>query len=151
MNTSPMNRKLMALAFCPALGAFVVGLCLVHTVRNFSRPYFIVMVLFGVSLVADLFWTRGEVRRLAPGETAKIHTNQFLWSCVFISMICFGLGMAVAGFNWFSTDFMQKFNVAFWITITVIAIYPVRRDAKRLANAAGEGRIAPGLKNPGGQ
>jgi hypothetical protein len=60
---------------------------------------------------------------------------------LFFSMLCFGLGMAVSGFNWFSTDFMRRFNLVFWITLTGVAIYPVRRDAKRLADAAGPSQI----------
>jgi hypothetical protein len=94
------------------------------------------MVLFGAVLIADLLWTRHEVRRLATSEIAKQAATQFLWSCIFFSMISFSLGMAVSGWNWFSTDFMQRFNLLFWSAMTGIAIYPVHRDAKRLADAA---------------
>jgi hypothetical protein len=55
-------------------------------------------------------------------------------------MLSFGLGMAVSGLNLFGTDFMPTFNVAFWSAMTGIAIYLVRRDAKRLANAVGPSR-----------
>jgi len=95
------------------------------------------MVLFGVSLIFDLFWTRREVRRLAASETAKKHATQFLWSCIFFSMVSLGLGMAVSGIVLFSTDFIRMFAAVFWSAITGVAIYPVLRDAKRLADAVG--------------
>ena len=95
------------------------------------------MVLFGVSLIFDLFWTRREVRRLATSETAKKHATQFLWSCIFFSMVSLGLGMAMSSFVLFSTDFIRMFGAVFWSAITGVAIYPVLRDAKRLADAAG--------------
>jgi hypothetical protein len=72
---------------------------------------------------------------------AKKAGTQFLWSCIFFSTLSFGLGMAVSGWNWFSTDFMQRFNLLFWSAMTGIAIYPVRRDAKRLADAAGPSQV----------
>jgi hypothetical protein len=66
---------------------------------------------------------------------AKKAATQFLWSCISFSMLSFGLGAAVSGWNWFSTDFIQRFNLLFWSAMTGIGIYPVRRDAKRLADA----------------
>jgi hypothetical protein len=83
-----------------------------------------------------LFWTRRAVRRLATGEVASKHARQFLWSCIFFSAYPFMLGMAVAGYVWSSTDFIWKFSVVFWGAMTAVAIYPVRRDAKRLADAS---------------
>ena len=77
-------------------------------VEHFDSLYFTVMILFGASLIADLLWTRRELRRLAAGEMAKKAATQFLWSCIFFSMLSFSLGMAVSGWNWFSTDFMGK-------------------------------------------
>lgn len=143
VNTSSVKRELLTHAFFCALGAFVVGLCLIHTIKHVDSVYLTVMVLFAVSLIADLFWTHREVRRLAASEAAKKHATQFLWSCTFFSMLSLTLGMALSGFNWFSTDFMRRFNVVFWIALTAVAIYPVRRDAKRLADAAAPSQIAP--------
>ena len=82
-----------------------------------------------------LFWTRRAVRRLATGEIANKHAGPFLWSCIFFSMLSFMFGMAVSGYAWFSTDFMRTFGVVFWGAMTAVAIYPVRRDAKRLATS----------------
>jgi hypothetical protein len=104
---------------------------------HFDILYLTVMVLFGVCLLFDLFWTRREVRRLAASETAKKHATQFLWSCICFSMVSLGSGMAVSSMVWFGTDFLRIFSVVFWSAITGIAIYPVLRDAKRLADAAG--------------
>jgi hypothetical protein len=56
-------------------------------------------------------------------------------------MLSLGLGMAVSGFVWFSTDFMRRFNVVFWSALTGVAIYPVLRDAKRLADAVRPSQI----------
>ena len=38
---------------------------------------------------------------------------------------------------WSSTDFIGMFSAVFWSVITGVAIYPVLRDAKGLAGAAG--------------
>ena len=141
MNTDSIKRKLLVHAFCAAPGALVFGFCLVRTIEHFDNLYLTVTVLFGTSLIADLLWTRREVRRLAASEIAKKAAAQFLWSCIFFSMLSFGLGMAVSGWNWFSTDLMLAFNLLFWSAMTGRATYPVRRDAKRLADAAGPSHI----------
>jgi hypothetical protein len=132
-----IKGKLLTHAFCAALSAFVCGFCLVRMVEHFDSLYFTVMILFGVSLISDLLWTRREVRRLAVSETAKKHATQFLWSCIFFSMISSGFGMALSAFVLFSTDFIRMFGAVFWSAITGVAIYPILRDAKRLADAAG--------------
>jgi hypothetical protein len=141
MNTSSIKGKLLAHAFCTAPGTLVFGFCLVRTIKHFDSLYLTIVVLFGAALIADLFWTRREVRRLAASEIAKKAATQFLWSCIFFSMLSFGLGMAVSGWNWFSTDFMRGFNLLFWSAMTGIGIYPVCRDAKRFANAAEPSQI----------
>ena len=141
MSASSTKGQLLAHAFSAAPSALVLGFCLVRTTKHFDRLYFTVTVLFGASLIADLLWTRREVRRLAASEMAKKAATQFLWSCIFFSMLSFGLGMAVSGWNRFSTDFMRGFNLLFWSAMTGIAIYPVCRDAKRLADAAGPSQI----------
>ena len=144
LSTNSTKGKLLAHAFSAAPSALVFGFCLVRTVKHFDRLYLIVLILFGASLIADLLWTRREVRRLAASEIAKKAATQFLWSCICFSMISFSLGMAVSGWNWFSTDFMQRFNLLFWSAMTGIAIYPVRRDAKRLADAVGPSQVPSG-------
>jgi hypothetical protein len=105
-------------------------------IKHFDSLSVTVMVLFGVSLIADLLWTRREVRRLAADKIAGKAATQFLWSCIFFSMLSFGLGIAVSGLNWFGTDFIPTFSLVFWSAMTGIAIYLVWRDAKCLANAA---------------
>ena len=142
MNTNSIKGKLLAHAFSAAPGALVFGFCLVRTIQHFESLYLTAAVLFGAVLLADLLWTRREVRRLAASEIANKAATQFLWSCVFFSMLSFGLGMAVSGWNWFSTDFMRGFNLLFWSAMTGIGIYPVSRDAKRLADAAGPSPIS---------
>jgi hypothetical protein len=133
MNTN----KLLVHPFSAAPGAFVVGICLVRTIKHFDTGYLTFTVLFAACLVADLFWTRREVRRLAASEIAKKSASTFLWSCIFFSMISLSLGMQVAGFVWYGHDFLRRFGLVFWSAITGIGIYPVCRDAKRLADAAG--------------
>ncbi len=132
-----IKGKLLTHALCAASSALVFGFCLVRTIKHFDSLYLTVMLLFGASLIADLLWTRREVRRLAAGEIANKAATQFLWSCIFFSMLSFGLGMSVSGYVWLSADFLQTFGVVFWSAMTAVAIYPVRRDAKRLADAAG--------------
>ena len=94
-------------------------------------------------------WTRRDVRRLAIGEIANKHAVQFLWSCVFFSILSFMFGMAVSGYTWFSTDFMRTFGLVFWSAMTAIAIYPVRRDAKRLADAVASSHITSVQRDQG--
>ena len=140
MNIDSLKGKLLAHAFWAAASAFVLGLFLVRTMKDADLPDVTVAVLSGLSLMVVLFWTRRSVRRLATGETAKQQANQFLWSCVFLGMISLGFGMQVAGFAWFSTDFMRTFGAVFWAALTAVSTYPIHRDAKRLADAAGQGR-----------
>ena len=146
-NTNSIKRRLLAHAFSTALAAFVVGLCLVRTIKRFDSLHLAVMILFGGVLISGLLWTRREIRGL--GETAKKHASQFLWSCTYFSMLSLILGMAVSGFNWFSTDFMRRLNVVFWVTLMGVAIYPLRRDAKSLADAAEPSQVAPAFKDRG--
>jgi cytochrome b561 len=113
----------------------------VRTIKYLNILDFTVGVLSGASLMFVLFWTRRAVRRLATSESAKKHAGQFLWSCIFFSMLTLMFGMAVSGYVWFSTDFMRTFGVVFWSAMTAVAIYPVRRDAKRLADATGPTQI----------
>jgi hypothetical protein len=137
-----IKGRLLTHAFCAAASAFVCGFCLVRSTKHFDILYLTVMVLFGVSLIFDLFWTRREVRHLAASETAKKHATQFLWSCIFFSMVSLGLGMALSSFVLFSTDFIRMLGAVFWSAITGVAIYPVLRDTKRLADAAGSSQTA---------
>ena len=143
MNTNSTG-KLLFDAFSAAVLALLFGFCLVRTIQHFDTLYLTGVVLFGVCLIADLLWTRYKVRRSAASDIAKKAATQFVWSCLFFSMLSFGLGMALSGWNWFSTDFLRRFNLLFWSAMTCIAIYPVRRDAKRLADAARPGQIPPG-------
>jgi hypothetical protein len=46
-------------------------------------------------------------------------------------------GYGGVGVVWSSTDFIGMFSAVFWSVITGVAIYPVLRDAKSLADAAG--------------
>ena len=80
LNTNSTKGKLLWHAFCAAPSAVVFGFGLVRTTRHFDNLYLTVTVLFGVSLIADLLWTRREVRRLAVSEMAKKAATQFLWS-----------------------------------------------------------------------
>jgi ABC-type iron transport system FetAB permease component len=139
MSTNSIYAKLLVNAFCAALSALVLGFFLVRMIKHFDSLSVTVMVLFGVSLIADLWWTRREVRRLAANKIASKAPTQFLWSCIFFSMLSFGLGIAVSGLNWFGTDFIPTFNLVFWSAMTGIAIYLVWRDAKCLGNAARAG------------
>jgi len=135
MKTNSITEKLLAHAFCAAPSASVFGVFFIRTERHLNILDFTVVVLSGASLLLVLLWTRWVVWRLATGETAKKHARTFLWSCVFFSMYSFMFGMAVSGYVWFSTDFLRKFGLVFWTAMLAIAIYPVRRDAKRLADA----------------
>jgi hypothetical protein len=46
---------------------------------------------------------------------------------------------------WYSADFTRTFGAVFFGAITCIGIYPVLRDAKRLADAVGPSEI---VSNP---
>lgn len=136
-NADSIKGKLLAHAFCPAPSAFVFGFFLVRTTKYLDILDFTAVVLFGAPLLFVQFWTRRAVRQLATSETAKKRATQFLWSCIFFSVLSLMVGVAVSGYVWLSTDFLRKFGVVFWSAMTAVAIYPVWRDAKRLADATG--------------
>jgi hypothetical protein len=95
----------------------------------------------GGLLAFGLVWTRRQGRRLSQpvtGDIVKKSATQFLWSCVFFAMISGMFGLAVAGFVWLAPSFLRTFGFYFYGGLTCVAIYPVRRDAKRLAGAASD-------------
>ena len=141
MKINSTTWRLFADGCCAALGAFVDGLCLVRTIKHFDSLYITGLVLSGAFLMFVLYWARQAARRLAASETARKSASTFLWSCIFFSMIALSLGMQVSGFVWYGSDFIRRFSVVFWSGITGIAIYPVLRDAKRLADAEGLSQI----------
>ena len=131
-----MTGKLMAHAFCGAFAAFVFGLCLGHTLaKHLDSVHSTGMVLAGVALVFVLLWTHHVVKRVAGPEASRECARQFLWSCVFFAMISGTFGLQVSGLTWFGTDFLRKFGFLFWSLLTGVAIFPVQRDARRLARA----------------
>ena len=129
-------------ACCGALVAFLFGLCLGRTLIMQDRLYFAGMALSGVFLLFALFWTRRTARRLATSETAKNCACQFLWSCLYFSMLSWIFGVAVSGVIWYSADFIRTFGAVWFGLLTCVAIFLVRRDAKRLTEAR------PGQANP---
>jgi hypothetical protein len=140
-DTNAIKNNLLTHAYCAAPSALVFGVFLIRSVKELDIPDVTVAVLSGVSSVFVLFRTNLLVRRLASGETLKKNVRQFLWSCIFFNMLSCMFGMAVSGYTWFSTDFLQKFGVIFWGAMTAIATYPVHRDAKRLAGAVGQTQL----------
>jgi uncharacterized membrane-anchored protein len=137
-------RKLFAYAYCVAVGSFVFGLFLVRTIEHFDIRYVTGMVLCGAFLICVLFWTHREVRRSAISETAGKHADQFLWSCIFFSMLSLSFGIAVTALILYSADFTRTFGAVWFGALTCVGIYPVLRDAKRLANAVGSDQITSG-------
>jgi cell division protein FtsL len=150
-NTNSITQKLLAYPFCAAPSAFVFGAFQVRTIKYSNILDFTVVVLSAASLMFVLFWTRRAVRRLATGEIANQRASQFLWSCIFFSMFSFMFGMAVSGYVWFSTDFLRKFGLVFWTAMMAVAIYPVRRDAKRLADALTSNNITSVQRDQGNE
>ena len=133
--SSSIVGKLLAHACCAALGAFVFGLCLASTIKQFDGLYLVLTVLFGIPLIADLLWTRRQVRELAANETANEYATQFLWSSVFFSMLSSGFGVAVMAVILQSADFIRTFGAVWFGALTCVGTYPLVRDAKRLGDA----------------
>ena len=139
---SSITAKLMVHAGCAAISAFVFGFFLVRTtIRGFDGLYFTVALLSGVAVMFVLFWTYSAIRRLPAGETAKISARQYLWSCIFFSMLSLSFGFAVSGLIWYSTDFLRIFSAIWFGALTCVGIYPVVRDTKRLADTAAPSQI----------
>lgn len=134
--------KLLVHACCAAISAFVFGLVLVRTtIKGFDSLYFTILVLSGLSLIFVLFRTYGATRWLPAGDAAKKSASQYLWSCVFFSMLSLSFGFALSGLIWYSTDFLRIFNVIWFGALTCVGIYPVVRDTKRVADAAGRRQL----------
>jgi len=126
----------MAHAFCGAAAACAFGLTLGHIlVRQVDNLFLAGAVLSCGAVVFVLITTQYTVKRFAVSEAARRGARQFLWSCVFFAMLSGIFGLQVAGVSWFTTDFLHKFGFVFWGLMTCVAIFPVRRDARRLANA----------------
>jgi hypothetical protein len=136
--------KLFSYAYCAAVGAFVIGLFLVRTIMHFDSRYLAAMILSGAFLLCVLFWTRRVGRRFATSEIARKHADQFLWSCIFFSMLSFVFGVAVTALILYSADFTRTFGAVWFGALTCVGIYPVLRDAKRLADAVGQDQITSG-------
>jgi hypothetical protein len=119
-------------AFAAAVAAFGFGLCLGHTlIKHFDGLYSTGLALSSALLMFVLFSTWRAVRSTTSG-TARKGAGQFLASCIFFSMITSTFGISVSGLLWYSADFLRTFGVVFWAFITCVAIFPVRRDAKRV-------------------
>ena len=143
------RAKLFADACRAALAAFVFGLFSGHTIieRERGRWDFAEMVLavgFLIFALLVLLGTQHAVRPLATSEPPQKSARQFLFSCALFALISSTFGMFVSGLIWYSCDFIRTFGAVFWGAITCVAIYPVRRDAKRLADAASPSRSLSG-------
>jgi hypothetical protein len=145
----PQPRETLRPCLSRRARSVCVWLCLVRTLKHFDTLYVAGIVLAGAFLMFVLFWMRRAVRQLAPRGTANKPASQFLWSCVLFSAISFGFGLPVSGFLWFGSDFVQRFGVFFWGAMTAVAIYPVLRDAKRLAEAAAPSQVTSGQGDQG--
>jgi cytochrome b561 len=142
MKMNSITGKLLLHACCAAIAAFVFGFFLIRTtIKHFDSLYFTIVVSSGVSLILVLFWARSAIRRFSTNETAKKSAGQFLWSCIFFSMLSFSFGFAVSGLIWYSTDFLRTFTAIWFGALTCVGIYPIVRDTKRLADAAGLSQI----------
>ena len=129
-------RKVLAYAFCAGAAAFVFGLSCGHLIIRHHRWYVTASGVLGGALLAFvLLWIRHAVWRLASSETAQNSARQFLWSCIFFSMISSPFGAFVSGLIWYSHDIIRIAGAVWFGLLTCIAIYPVRRDAKRLVSA----------------
>jgi len=151
MRINSTTWKLFAHACGAAVGAFVFGMCLVRTIERFDSRYVTGMVLSGAFLISALFWAWRARRRIAASEAAKKHATQFLWSCISFSMISLVFGMADLSQRKPDTEFMRRFGLVILGGITGAAIYPVLRDAKRLADAARPSQTASSQTDQGGK
>ena len=131
-----LTRKLLAGACGAAVAAFVLGICTGRALKaTQGRVYFSGMAFSGAILICVLLWTGRATRRFATSEEARKRARQFLASCVFFSMLTSTFGIFVSGLIWYSRDFIRIFGAAWFGLLTCVAIFPVHRDAKRLAGA----------------
>ena len=136
MESSPSTTKLLAVACGGALAAFACGLFFGCAARPpHSGVCFSATLLSGAILIFVLLRIRRTVKRLATNDTARKSAGQFLASCVFFSLLSSPFGMFVSGLIWYSRDFIRMFGSVWFGLLTCFAIYPVRRDAKRLTAA----------------
>ena len=117
------------------------GLFLVRTIEHFDIRYVIGIVLCGAFFTCALFWTRSEVRQFAKNETARKLADQFLWSCIFFSMLSLVFGIAATAVILYSADFTRTFGAVWFGALNCVGIYPVLRHAKRLVDSVGPSQI----------
>jgi hypothetical protein len=137
-----VTGKLLADASGAALTALSFGLCVGRTLISQDRLYFTLMALSAALLIFVLLWTSRTALRLVTSEAVEKCAHQFLLSCICFCLLSWTCGLAVSGVVWYSADFIRTFGAAWFGLLTCIAIFPVRRDAKRL-NDARPGQIAP--------
>ena len=93
-----VTGKLVLHACCAASSAFVFGFFLVRTIiKDFDSLDFSVVLLSGFSVMFVLFWTYSAIRRLPTTETTKKSAVQYLWSCIFFSMLSLRFGYGGIG------------------------------------------------------
>ncbi len=126
LKTNSMTRTLLAHSFRAALSAFVLGLYLIPALA-------VVLVFF-------LIGTRRMSSRLGDSAAIVTTARQYLWSCIFFCMDALLFGETISGIFWNGTGLI--FIGAIMAALTCVALYPMQRDAKRLAGAATSGPIS---------
>jgi hypothetical protein len=132
--------KVMAPAFLAALAAFLSGLCLSGSIKQFHSPFFSISVFCGAFTIFVIFWTRRTVRGLitakySTSKTAKRSARQYVAFCICFALNSFTFGLDAAAPIRISSDGFSSYSAVFFGVLTCIWALCVRREARRLTSA----------------
>jgi hypothetical protein len=132
--------KVMADAFYSALAAFVIGVCLGGTMKEFDGGSLAGTVFLGAFVIFAVFWTRRAVRRLlsakyTTSEFAKRSGRQWVLFCLCFTMSAAAFGIAVKAVTLHPSDGFYPFPVLVFGSLACVQFYAVYREARRLTSA----------------
>jgi|GEM_PF-1871345 hypothetical protein len=132
--------KVTADAFYAAFSAFLFGVCLAGTIRQFDSLYFSGALVCGAFAILAVWRTQHAIRRLTTAkyttsDSARRSARQLSLFCICfaVSSMTFGAEMTAAVRN--SSDVYYSYGAVFWALISGVWIFCVRREARRLASA----------------
>jgi hypothetical protein len=130
--------KVMADAFYTALAAFIFGMYLARTIKQYDRLKLAGCVFLGAFVIFGVFWTRHAVRRLTSARfttsaSVKRSARQVVVFCIAVAATSLTLGLEVkVMLN--SPDNYYVFSSVSYGLMTALWVFCFHREVKRLTS-----------------